>query len=151
MVLGGHGDTMVPMPKQTKIKNKILTDLVKDNKISKNKLDAIIERTRKGGAEIVKLLEKGSAFYAPAASGVEMAESFIKDQKKILPCAAYLNGEYGYKDIYAGVPVTIGKKGVEKIVEIKLENNEKSNFDVSINAVKELCDAAAKIDPVLGK
>ena len=80
-----------------------------------------------------------------------MAESFIKDQKKILPCAAYLNGEYGYKDIYAGVPVTIGKKGVEKIVEIKLENNEKSNFDVSINAVKELCDAAAKIDPVLGK
>ena len=151
MVLGGHGDTMVPMPKHTKIKNKILTDLVKENKISKSKLDEIVNRTRKGGAEIVKLLEKGSAFYAPAASGVEMAEAYIKDQKKTLPCAAYLNGEYGYKDIYAGVPVMIGKNGVEKILEIELENNEKSNFDVSINAVKELCNAAAKIDPVLGK
>ena len=130
MVLGGHGDTMVPMPKQTKIKNKILADLVKENKISKSKLDEIVNRTRKGGAEIVKLLEKGSAFYAPAASGVEMAEAYIKDQKKTLPCAAYLNGEYGYKDIYAGVPVMIGKNGVEKILEIELENNEvcSSNF-----------------------
>ena len=151
LVLGGHGDTMVPMPKQTKIKNKILTDLVKENKISKSKLDEIINRTRKGGAEIVKLLEKGSAFYAPAASGVEMAESYIKDLKKTLPCAAYLNGEYGYKDIYAGVPATIGKNGTEKIIEIELENNEKSNFDASINAVRELCEAAVKSDPILGK
>ena len=112
-------------------------------------LDEIINRTRKGGAEIVKLLEKGSAFYAPAASGVEMAESYIKDLKKTLPCAAFLNGEYGYNNIYAGVPVVIGKNGVEKIVEIELESNEKSNFDVSIKAVKELRDSAVKIDPNL--
>ena len=149
LVLGGHGDTMVPMPKKTKIKNKTLIDLVNEKKISKDKLDGIINRTRKGGAEIVKLLEKGSAFYAPAASGVEMAESYIKDLKKTLPCAAFLNGEYGYKNIYAGVPVVIGKNGVEKIVEMELESTEKSNFDISIKAVKELCESAAKIDPTL--
>ena len=97
----------------------------------------------------MKLLEKGSAFYAPAASGVEMAESYLKDLKKTLPCAAFLNGEYGYKNIYAGVPVVIGKNGVEKIVEIELESTEKSNFDTSIKAVKELCDSAIKIDPSL--
>ena len=149
LVLGGHGDTMVPMPKKTKIKNKTLIDLISERKISKDKLDEIINRTRKGGAEIVKLLEKGSAFYAPAASGVEMAESYIKDLKKTLPCAAFLNGEYGYKNIYAGVPVVIGKNGVEKIIEMELESTEKSNFDISIKAVKELCDSAAKIDPSL--
>lgn len=149
LVLGGHGDTMVPMPKKTKIKNKTLIDLINERKISKDKLDEIINRTRKGGAEIVKLLEKGSAFYAPAASGVEMAESYIKDLKKTLPCAAFLNGEYGYKNIYAGVPVVIGKNGVEKIIEMELESTEKSNFDISIKAVKELCDSAAKIDPSL--
>ena len=149
LVLGGHGDTMVPMPKKTKIKNKTLIDLINEKKISKDKLDSIINRTRKGGAEIVKLLEKGSAFYAPAASGVEMAESYLKDLKKTLPCAAFLNGEYGYKNIYAGVPVVIGKNGVEKIVEMDLENTEKSNFDISIKAVKELCESAAKIDPSL--
>ena len=149
LVLGGHGDTMVPMPKKTKIKNKTLIDLINERKISKDKLDEIINRTRKGGAEIVKLLEKGSAFYAPAASGVEMAESYIKDLKKTLPCAAFLNGEYGYKNIYAGVPVVIGKNGVEKIVEMDLESTEKSNFDISIKAVKELCESAAKIDPTL--
>ena len=149
LVLGGHGDTMVPMPKKTKIKNKTLIDLVNEKKISKDKLDGIINRTRKGGAEIVKLLEKGSAFYAPAASGVEMAESYLKDLKKTLPCAAFLNGEYGYKNIYAGVPVVIGKNGVEKIVEMDLESTEKSNFDISIKAVKELCESAAKIDPTL--
>tara|TARA_B100001996_G_scaffold226227_1_gene174248 strand:+ start:806 stop:1768 length:963 start_codon:yes stop_codon:yes gene_type:complete len=151
LVLGGHGDTMVPMPKQTKIKNKNLNELVKENKISKNKLDEIIDRTRKGGAEIVKLLEKGSAFYAPAASGIEMAESYLKDSKKTLPCAAYLDGEYGYKNIYAGVPVVIGKKGAEKIVEIELEKSEKLNFDTSIKAVKELFESAVKIDPSLAK
>jgi len=149
LVLGGHGDTMVPMPKKTKIKNKTLVDLINEKKISKDKLDSIINRTRKGGAEIVKLLEKGSAFYAPAASGVEMAESYLKDLKKTLPCAAFLNGEYGYKNIYAGVPVVIGKNGVEKIVEMDLESTEKSNFDISIKAVKELCESAAKIDPTL--
>ena len=106
----------------------------------------IIEKTRKGGAEIIKLLEKGSAFYAPAASGVEMAESYIKNLKKTLPCAAYLNGEYGVKNMYAGVPVVIGNNGVEKIIEISLNKNEKANFDLSIKAVKELFDAAAKID-----
>ena len=149
LVLGGHGDTMVPMPKKTKIKNKTLVDLISEKRISKDKLDGIINRTRKGGAEIVKLLEKGSAFYAPAASGVEMAESYLKDLKKTLPCAAFLNGEYGYKNIYAGVPVVIGKNGVEKIVEMELESTEKSNFDISIKAVKELCESAAKIDPSL--
>ncbi len=151
LVLGGHGDTMVPIPKQTKINNKNITEIVKQNKISKSKLDEIINRTRKGGAEIVKLLEKGSAFYAPAASGVEMAESYLKDLKKTLPCAAYLNGEYGYKNIYAGVPVVISKKGVEKIVEIELEKSEKLNFDISIKSVKELFDLAVKIDPSLSK
>ena len=109
----------------------------------------IINRTKTGGAEIVKYLEKGSAFYAPAASGVEMAESYLKDLKKQLPCAAYLNGEYGFKDIYAGVPVIIGKNGVEKIIEIELSKNEKNDFDKSIEAVKDLFDAAKKIDSSL--
>jgi malate dehydrogenase len=114
--------------------------------IKKEKLDSIVERTKKGGAEIVKYLEKGSAFYAPAASGVEMAESYLKDLKKELPCAAYLNGEYGVKDLYVGVPVKIGKDGVEKVIEIKLSEEEKKQFDNSINAVQELFDAAKKID-----
>tara|TARA_Y100001970_G_scaffold282110_1_gene394290 strand:- start:15179 stop:16141 length:963 start_codon:yes stop_codon:yes gene_type:complete len=151
LVLGGHGDTMVPIPKHTKINNKNIIELIKQNKISKNKLDEIIGRTRTGGAEIVKLLEKGSAFYAPAASGVEMAESYLKDLKKTLPCAAYLGGEYGYKNIYAGVPVIIGKNGVEKIVEVELDRNEKENFDISIKSVKELLNVAVKIDPSLSK
>ena len=141
LVLGGHGDTMVPMPKQTKVNDKPLNDL-----IQKEKLDLIIDRTRKGGAEIGKLLQKGSAFYAPAASGIEMAESYIKDLKKTLPCAAYLNGEYGVKDIYAGVPVVIGNSGIEKIVELSLNKDEKINFDLSITAVRELFEAAVKID-----
>ena len=133
LVLGGHGDTMVPMPDQTKISSKPLNQL-----IQKEKLDLIIERTRKGGAEIGKLLQKGSAFYAPAASGIEMAESYIKNLKKTLPCAAYLNGEYGVNNLYAGVPVMIGKNGVEKIVEINLSSKEKEQFDLSIKAVKDL-------------
>ena len=141
MVLGGHGDTMVPMTNHTTVNGKPLDKIIK-----KEKLDLIINRTRKGGAEIIKLLEKGSAFYAPAASGVEMAESYIKNLKKTLPCAAYLNGEYGVKNMYAGVPVVIGNNGVEKIIEISLNKGEKANFDLSIKAVKELFDAAAKID-----
>ena len=141
LVLGGHGDTMVPMPNHTKVNGKSLNQLIK-----KEKLNSIIDRTRKGGAEIVKFLQKGSAFYAPAASGVEMAESYIKDLKKTLPCAAYLNGEYGVKNLYAGVPVVIGKKGVEKIVEIKLSDKEKNQFNVSIKAVQSLFEVAKKID-----
>tara|TARA_Y100000590_G_scaffold439057_1_gene562593 strand:+ start:509 stop:1366 length:858 start_codon:yes stop_codon:yes gene_type:complete len=141
LVLGGHGDTMVPMPNHTTVNDKPLKQVIK-----KEKLESIIERTRKGGAEIIKYLEKGSAFYAPAASGVEMAESYIKDLKKILPCAAYLNGEYGVKNLYAGVPVKIGKNGVEKIIEIDLSDEEKKQFDHSIKAVQELFNSAKKID-----
>jgi len=149
LVLGGHGDTMVPLPNHTTVNGKSLKQLVTENKITKEKLDAIINRTRKGGAEIIKFLEKGSAFYAPAAAGVEMAKSYIKNLKKTLPCAAYLNGEYGFKNLYAGVPAVIGGQGVEKVVEIKLEEKEKENFKVSINAIKELFEAAIKIDPDL--
>ena len=149
LVLGGHGDTMVPMLSHTTVNEKSIEKLVKENKITKEKLDAIIDRTRKGGGEINKLLEKGSAFYAPAASGIEMAESYIKDLKKTLPCAAYLNGEYGVKDLYAGVPVIIGNKGVEKVIEIKLDQKEKENFDLSIKAVKDLLAKAKEIDPKL--
>ena len=149
LVLGGHGDTMVPLPNHTTVNGKSLKQLVTENKITKEKLDAIINRTRKGGAEIIKFLEKGSAFYAPAAAGVEMAKSYIKNLKKTLPCAAYLNGEYGFKNLYAGVPAVIGSQGVEKVVEIRLEEKEKENFKVSINAVKELFEAAIKIDPDL--
>tara|TARA_Y100000590_G_scaffold27821_1_gene31146 strand:- start:1090 stop:2031 length:942 start_codon:yes stop_codon:yes gene_type:complete len=141
LVLGGHGDTMVPMPNQTKINGKSLDEIIK-----KAKLDPIIERTRKGGAEIGKLLQKASAFYAPAASGIEMAESYIKDLKKTLPCAAYLNGEYGVSNLYAGVPVIIGKNGVEKIVQINLSDLEKKQFDISVKAVKDLYKAAKNID-----
>jgi len=144
LVLGGHGDAMVPMPNHTTIDKKPLKNLIK-----KEKLDSIIDRTRKGGAEIVKLLEKGSAFYAPAASGVEMAEAYIKDLKRKLPCATYLNGEYGIKNLYVGVPVEIGKNGVEKIFEIKLSEEEKKQFDNSIKAVQELFEAAKKIDNTL--
>ena len=144
LVLGGHGDTMVPMPNRTTVNGKPLNQIIK-----KEKLDLIIDRTRKGGAEIVKLLEKGSAFYAPAASGIEMAESYIKDLKKTLPCAAYLNGEYGVKNLYAGVPVIIGSSGVEKVVEFTLDKHEKENFDLSIKAVKALIAKAKEIDPKL--
>jgi malate dehydrogenase len=135
---------MVPMPDHTTVNGKSLKKL-----ISKEKLDKIIDRTRKGGGEINKLLEKGSAFYAPATAGVEMAESYIKDLKKTLPCAAYLNGEYGVKNLYAGVPVIIGKNGIEKVVEIKLTEEEKKLFNNSVKAVEELYEAAKKIDTTL--
>jgi len=145
-VLGGHGDSMVAMLGSTEVEGKKINDLVSEGKLSQQKLDQIVDRTKKGGAEIVKYLEKGSAFYAPAASGVEMAECYLKDLKKQLPCAVYLNGEYGAKEIYAGVPVIIGSQGVEKIIELKLTNEEKENFERSIEAVKDLYDAAKKID-----
>ena len=148
-VLGGHGDTMVAMLGSTEINGKKILDLVKEGKITKERLDAIVDRTKKGGAEIVKHLEKGSAFYAPAASRVEMAEAYLKDQKKQLPCACYLDGEYGVKDIYAGVPVIIGKNGAEKVIEISLSDEEKNNFLKSVNSVRELFNAAKKIDPSL--
>ena len=145
-VLGGHGDSMVAMLGATEIKGKKIDDFIKEGKLKKERLQEIVERTKKGGAEIVKFLEKGSAFYAPAASGVQMAESYLYDQKKQLPCAAHLNGEYGFKDIYAGVPVIIGSNGVEKIIEINLSKNEKDDFDKSIKSVQDLFEAARKID-----
>ena len=149
MVMGGHGDTMVPLPRFTKVAGKPLLDLVKEGKITLERLENINQRTRDGGAEIVKYLEKGSAYYAPAASGVEMADAFLNDKKKLLPCAAYMNGEYGVDKIYAGVPVIIGKNGIEKIEQIELDEKEKSEFNHSIEAVKKLWDAASAIDPNL--
>ena len=148
-VLGGHGDSMVAMLGATQVDGKNIKDLVQEGKMSKEKLYSIVERTKKGGAEIVKYLEKGSAFYAPAASGVEMAECYLKDLKKKLPCAVYLNGEYNVKNLYVGVPAIIGKKGVEKIVEIPLSSTEKDDFNKSIKSVEELFNAAKKIDPDL--
>ena len=149
LVLGGHGDTMVSMLNHTTVDGKPVLDLVREGKLKKESLDSIVQRTKTGGADVVTLLEKGSAFYAPAASGVEMAESYLKDTKKQLPCAAYLNGEYGVKDLYAGVPVILGSKGIEKIVELKLSLEEKKSFDNSIAAVQDLFRAAKKIDPNL--
>ena len=151
MVMGGHGDTMVPMPRFTKVSGKPLLDLVKEGRISKERLEEINQRTRDGGAEIVKYLEKGSAFYAPAASGVQMAEAYLNDEKKLLPCAVQLNGEYEVNNVYAGVPVIIGKNGVEKIEQIELDEKEKKEFMHSINAVKSLWEVASKIDPDLSK
>ena len=149
LVLGGHGDTMVSMLNHTLVDGKPVLDLVKEGKLNKISLENIVNRTKTGGAEIVKLLERGSAFYAPAASGVEMAESYLKDLKKQLPCAAYLNGEYGVKNLYAGVPVVISANGVEKIVELTLSPEEKKDFNNSIAAVQDLFSAAKKIDPTL--
>ena len=151
MVMGGHGDTMVPLPRFTKISGKPLNELVKQGKISEERLESINQRTRDGGAEIVKYLEKGSAFYAPAASGVEMAKAYMNNENKVLPCAAYLNGEYGVNGIYAGVPVVINNKGIDKIEVIELDQKEKEQFDHSIEAVKKLWDAASTIDPDLKK
>ena len=151
MVMGGHGDTMVPLPRFTKVSGKPLLDLVKEGKISTERLEEINQRTRDGGAEIVKYLEKGSAFYAPAASGVQMAEAYLNDEKKLLPCAVNLNGEYKVSNIYAGVPVIIGKNGVEKIEEIELDEKEKKEFLNSIEAVRKLWEAASSIDADLSK
>ena len=148
-VLGGHGDSMVAMLNSTTVNWRNIFEYVKEGKIKKETLDKIVNRTKNGGAEIVKFLEKGSAFYAPAASGVEMAESYIKDLKKQLPCAAYLNGEYDTKGLYAGVPVIIGAGGVEKVIEINLSEEEKINFKKSIKSVQELLEAAKKIDKYL--
>ena len=148
-VLGGHGDTMVPSVRYSTVAGIPLPDLVKMKWTTQKKIDEIVQRTRDGGAEIVGLLKTGSAFYAPAASAIEMAEAYLKDQKRVLPCAAHLNGQYGQKNIYVGVPVVIGAKGVERVVEIKLDAKEKSMFAKSVKAVKGLLDACKKIDPKL--
>ncbi len=140
-VLGGHGDTMVPSVRYSTVAGIPLPDLIKMGWTTQEKLDKIVQRTRDGGAEIVGLLKTGSAFYAPASSAIAMAESYLKDKKRVLPCAAYLNGEYGVKGLYIGVPVVLGKNGVEKIVEIQLDASEKEMFDKSVAAVKGLCEA----------
>jgi malate dehydrogenase len=148
-VLGGHGDTMVPMPRFSTVAGISLPELVKMGWIKQERLDQIIQRTRDGGAEIVALLKTGSAYYAPATAGVAMAESYLKDQKRILPCAAYLNGPYGMKDLYVGVPTVIGEKGVERIVELELTAEEKAALAKSADSVKGLIDACKKLEPKL--
>ncbi|HYB09622.1 MAG TPA: malate dehydrogenase [Alphaproteobacteria bacterium] len=144
-VLGGHGDTMVPLVRYSTVGGIPLPDLVKMGWLSQARLDQIVQRTRDGGAEIVGLLKTGSAFYAPAASAISMAESYLKDKKRLLPCAAMLNGEYGVKGLYVGVPVVIGEGGVERIVEIELAAAERTMFDKSVAAVKSLVEAAKGI------
>jgi malate dehydrogenase len=144
-VLGGHGDTMVPLTRYSTVAGIPVPDLVKMGWTTQAKIDAVVARTRDGGGEIVKLLERGSAFYAPAASAVAMAESYLKDKKRVLPCAALLNGEYGVKDLYVGVPVVIGAGGIERIVEIAMNGEEKAAFDKSCAAVRELVEAAKKL------
>lgn len=139
-VLGGHGDTMVPLVRYSGVAGVSLPDLVKMGWTSQEKLDQIVQRTRDGGAEIVGLLKQGSAYYAPAASAIAMAESYLKDKKRVLPCAAHLDGQYGVDGLYVGVPVVIGKEGVERIVEIELTDEEQAMFDHSVNAVKGLID-----------
>ena len=144
-VLGGHGDDMVPLVNYTTIGGIPLLDFIKIKKIPISKIQKIVDRTRMGGGEIVKLLKKGSAFYAPASSAIQMAEAYLLDQKKLLPCAAYLNGQYGLKDMYMGVPTVIGSKGVEKILEVKLSVAEKGMLKTSVNSVKGLVQAVDKL------
>ncbi len=150
-VLGGHGDSMVPLSRYSTVAGIPLPDLIKMGWTSQNKLNEIIQRTRDGGAEIVGLLKTGSAFYAPAASAIEMAESYLKDKKRVLPCAAYLSGQYKIQDMYVGVPVVIGEKGVERILEIELNKSETKLFKTSIASVKSLMRACTKIDKRLVK
>jgi|SRR5690242_9048501 malate dehydrogenase len=148
-VLGGHGDTMVPLTRYSTVAGIPLPDLVAMKWTTQKRIDEIVQRTRDGGAEIVGLLKTGSAFYAPASAAIAMAESYLKDKKRVLPCAAHLKGEYGVDDLYVGVPVVLGAGGVERIVEIKLDNDEKNQFKNSIKAVQGLMDAARKIAPDL--
>jgi malate dehydrogenase len=144
-VLGGHGDTMVPMIRYTTVSGIPIHELIKNKIISQKKINDIVKRTKDGGGEINRLLKKGTAFYAPASSAVQMAESFLKNKKMVLPCAAYLNGEYGIKGLYVGVPVVIGQNGVEKIIELKLTTAEKKQFNNSVKAVRSLTKLASKI------
>jgi malate dehydrogenase len=144
-VLGGHGDTMVPLARYSAVAGIPLPDLIKMGWTTKERIDAIVQRTRDGGAEIVGLLKTGSAFYAPASSAIQMAESFLLDKKRVLPCAAHLKGEYGVKDLYVGVPVVLGAGGVEKVVEIELDASEKAMFDKSVSAVRGLIDVVRNL------
>jgi malate dehydrogenase len=148
-VLGGHGDTMVPLARYSTVGGIPLTDLVTMGWVTKERLEEIIQRTRDGGAEIVGLLKTGSAYYAPAASAIEMAESYLKDKKRVLPCAAHLDGQYGVKDMYVGVPTVIGAGGIERVIEIDLNKTEKEAFDKSVAAVAGLCEACINIAPSL--
>jgi malate dehydrogenase len=148
-VLGGHGDTMVPLVRYSTVAGIPVPDLVAMNWTTQKRVDEIVKRTRDGGAEIVGLLKTGSAYYAPAASAIAMAESYLKDKKRVLPCAAHLTGQYGVHDLYVGVPVVIGAQGVERVVEIKLDAAEKEQFRNSVKAVEGLMDAARKIAPDL--
>jgi malate dehydrogenase len=150
-VLGGHGDTMVPLVRYSTVAGIPLPDLIKMGWTTDKRLDEIVTRTRNGGAEIVNLLKTGSAFYAPATSAIAMAESFLKDKKRVLPCAAWLNGEYGVKDMYVGVPTVIGAKGIERVVEIELTSAEREMFGNSADAVRQLVEACKKIAPDLTK
>ncbi|MEL6286818.1 MAG: malate dehydrogenase [Pseudomonadota bacterium] len=147
--LGGHGDTMVPMVRHSTVGGLPLPDLVKQGWMTQEELDAIVNRTRKGGGEIVGLLKTGSAYYAPAASAIQMAESYLKDKKVVVPCAAYLNGEFGVTDRYVGVPIVIGEEGAERILEIEFTEEEKQMFDHSVAAVEDLVESCKKIDPSL--
>ncbi len=149
-VMGGHGDTMVPLTRYSTVAGISVPDLIKMGWTTQERIDAIVQRTRDGGAEIVNLLKTGSAFYAPAASAIAMADSYLKDKKRVLPCAAYLSGEYGLKDMYVGVPVVIGSKGVERIVEVELNREEKAGFDKSVGSVQGLMEACIKLAPSLG-
>jgi malate dehydrogenase len=144
-VLGGHGDTMVPLTRYSTVAGIPVPDLIKMGWTTQDKIDAIVKRTADGGGEIVRLLERGSAFYAPAASAISMAEAFLKDKKRVLPCAAWLTGQYGMNELYVGVPVVIGAGGIEKIVEIQMEPQEKAAFEKSCAAVRDLVDAAKKL------
>ncbi len=148
-VLGGHGDTMVPVPAYSAVAGIPVPDLIKMGWSTQERIDAIVQRTRSGGGEIVALLKSGSAYYAPATSALAMAESYLKDKKRLLPAAAYLQGQYGVNDLYVGVPVVIGAGGVERIVEIELDESAKANFQVSVDAVKELLEACKAIDESL--
>ena len=150
-VLGGHGDTMVPLPRYSSVAGIPLPDLIKMKWTTQSRINDIIQRTRDGGAEIVGLLKTGSAFYAPAASAIEMADSYLKDKKRVLPCAANLSGEYGIKDLYVGVPAVIGSGGVERVVEISLNAKEKKMFNESVSSVRSLLKACTKIDKRLTK
>ena len=145
-VLGGHGDTMVPLLRYSTVGGIPIPDLIEMGWSSQKKMDEIVQRTRDGGAEIVALLKTGSAYYAPAASAINMAESYLKDQKRVIPCASYLTGQYGYSDIYVGVPTVIGNQGVEKIIEINLDEIEKINFSKSVESVQKLIQDCKKID-----
>jgi malate dehydrogenase len=148
-VLGGHGDTMVPLPRYSTIGGIPLPDLIKMGWMTEKRLDAIVQRTRDGGAEIVGLLKTGSAYYAPAASVIAMAESYLRDKKRVLPCAAHLQGQYGLDNLYVGVPVVLGAGGVERIIEIDLDRSERAMFDKSVEAVQALCQACQRIQPAL--